>query len=266
MKPMTQKILLAVLAVVSIGTTGLVLLKGAIEQSSYEEHPTAATDSHGHDHSQHGPTAAIIKNTESQKADDFGPAPAFALVNQNGVPMTLDTFKGQAVITSFIFTRCQGPCPLISAQMSLISQKLAQGPYADKVKLVSFSVDPEFDTPPVLKEYAQRFEANTARWSFLTGSREDIWKLVGKGFMLALQNQPDDKTSPILHTTKLVLIDPQGHVRGHYDALDENSRQLMFSHLAQVLAGKPKATNQSTAGQTGQADQAGHSDHSGHAH
>lgn len=252
MKPVTQNVLLAVLAVVSIGTTGLVLLKGAIENASYEPQKQADADGagHGHNHQHHSSPAAIVKDAKAGELDNFGPAPAFTLVNQDGVPATLDTFKGKAVIASFIFTRCSGPCPMISSQMAALSYKLAQGPYSDRVALVSFSVDPEHDTPPVLKEYAQRFEANTTRWSFLTGSRKDIWQLVGKGFKLALMDQPDDKESPILHTTKLVLIDPQGQVRGYYDALNEESRAVLDSHLKQVMAEKPAAS---------------HTDHTGHA-
>lgn len=238
MKPVTQNVLLAVLAVVSIGTTGLVLLKGAIENASYQVQPVTAGE---HDHSQHGPAANIIDST-SDKPDNFGPAPSFTLLNQDATPVTLDTYKGKAVIVSFIFTRCTGPCPLISSQMATLSHKLAQGADHDRVALVSISVDPDFDTPPVLKAYAQRFEANTNRWSFLTGSRKDIWDMVSKGFKLALMDQPEDTSSPILHTTKLVLIDPQGQVRGYYDALDESSRAVLASHLTQILAQKPSAS------------------------
>jgi protein SCO1/2 len=239
-KPTTQKLLLAALAIVSVGTTGLVLLKGALEQTKYDpqyhmhahDHDHAGHH-HGHGHAHGGQMSQLV--TSGELPDNFGPAPAFNLVNQANEAVTLETYKGQAVIASFVFTRCFGPCPRISAEMQALQDQFAKSNLKDRVHLVSFSVDPTFDTPVVLTHYGQRFKADPAQWSFLTGSRADMWKMVTDGYKLALQDTPDDQVSPILHSTKLVLIDPQGQLRGYYDALNQESRELMLKHLNHLL-------------------------------
>ncbi len=241
MKPTTQKLLLVALAVVSVGTTGLVLLKGALENAKHDPqhhlHDLNHPHHHGHDHAHHGHGASQgPAATTSDTPETFWPAPAFNLTNQDNQPVTLETYKGKAVIASFIFTRCFGPCPRISAEMEKLQTRLATHPRKDSIHLVSFSVDPAFDTPAVLTHYAQRFGADTTRWSFLTGDRAAMWQMVVSGYKLALEDTPDDQVSPISHSTKLVLIDPQGQVRGYYDALDANSRALMLKHLDHVLA------------------------------
>lgn len=239
MKPTTQKLLLIALAVISLGTTGLVLVRGAIESARHDPQYHAHDPRHGthadHAHHHHHGPAAIVENTVADTPDQFGPMPAFDLIDQDAKAVSPDTFKGKAIIGCFIFTRCNGPCPVISLQMANLQKRLADHPQRDRIHQVSFSVDPTHDTPAVLTEYARQFDADTTRWSFLTGDRAGMWKLVTEGFRLALQDTPDDVVSPIAHSTKLVLIDPAGHLRGYYDALDADSRELMLKHLDYIL-------------------------------
>jgi protein SCO1/2 len=119
--------------------------------------------------------------------------------------------------------------------MTQLQKQIEQLPNKDKIALVSFSVDPDFDTPKVLTEYAGRFQADPAIWTFLTGSRDAMWQVVGQGFHLALQNQPENKTSPILHSTRLILIGPDSHIRGYYEALEADSRAKLMKDAALVL-------------------------------
>src|SRR5688572_4191564 len=90
-------------------------------------------------------------------------APAFALIDQNEKPVTLETLKGKPFIANFIFTNCAGPCPLMTQKMAKLQEAVPV-----EVKLVSFSVDPTTDRPAVLKKYAANFKADDARWHFLT--------------------------------------------------------------------------------------------------
>ncbi len=113
---------------------------------------------------------------QEKTSSEFSPYPAanFALTDQDGQPLSLSDLHGKIVVLDFIFTRCPGPCPLLSLKFSQLQQKLGERLGKDVV-LLSISIDPRHDTPAVLKEYAQRYSANPAGWKFLVGStRETI--------------------------------------------------------------------------------------------
>lgn len=231
MKPLTQNILLASLAVVSLATTGLVLARGAVKSAVQD----AKNAQHDHSMAGHVMSGSAIAEPAYGLPDDFGPAPTFNLVDQNGQAVTLDSFKGKAVIAAFIFTRCQGPCPMISSNMAQLQAEIQKRPDHDKIALVSFSVDPEYDTPAVLKQYASQYGADPKVWTFLTGDRDAMRKMVVKGFRLGLEDAPDNKESPIIHSTRLVLIGPKGHNLGYYQALDQESRTELMARIGKVL-------------------------------
>ena len=99
----------------------------------------------------------------------IAPAPEFALTSQDGAPVTLADFRGKVVAVTFIFTMCTATCPVLTPMMSFVQDQLGRD-FGAKIAFVSITVDPERDTPEVLKEYAQAFGANLAGWSFLTGA------------------------------------------------------------------------------------------------
>jgi cytochrome oxidase Cu insertion factor (SCO1/SenC/PrrC family) len=151
----------------------------------------------------------------------FGSVPAFSLLSQDRRPTTNNDFRGSVVIADFIFTDCAGPCPLMSAGMSEFQTSLADEP---KIRLLSFSVDPETDIPEVLKEYGQRFHANNDRWTFLTGDKVSIYNLTRSGFHLTVE--PD--SNAVTHSTKYVLIDKKSMIRGYYDSGDKASTDRLL--------------------------------------
>lgn len=140
--------------------------------------------------------------------DKRWPAPPFALTDQNDQPFTDRDLQGHPYIADFVFTQCAGPCPLITGKMAQL-QKMVN----PAVHLVSFSVDPQNDTPAALKEYAAKFNVDPARWHFLTGKPEAVYA-VTKGMKISAQAA--DAQSPIIHSTQLMLIDGEGQVRGIY--------------------------------------------------
>ena len=143
--------------------------------------------------------------------------PDFSLTERSGQTVTLATLKGKVWIADFIFTHCSGPCPMMTRQMSTLQAELAGEP---DVQLVSFTVDPARDTPARLEEYAQQFRAHPQRWFFLTGDRQTIFNLSTQGFKLATLVEGDEVATtdhPILHSTKFVLVDRAGQIRGYYD-------------------------------------------------
>lgn len=142
----------------------------------------------------------------------LGEVPDFALVDQDGAPVAAGDLEGGPWVADFVFTRCPDVCPAITATMKGLERDLAaEG--AD-VTLVSISVDPAHDTPPVLREYATRFGAGP-RWRFLTGSRDAVAALVKDGFKLGFADD-GPPTAPITHSDRFVLVDGQRRIRGYY--------------------------------------------------
>jgi len=145
--------------------------------------------------------------------------PEFTLVERSGRPATLAALRGRPWIADFIFTRCAGVCPAMTARMAALRTRLAGAP----VRFVSFSVDPGNDTPEVLARYAATAGAS-ADWWFVTGPMRDLHALSTEGFKLAaMENAPGASTAdgPFLHSSKFVLVDGEGWIRGYYDSEDE---------------------------------------------
>ena len=138
------------------------------------------------------------------------------LVDQNNQKVDSTLFTDSPSIVNFIFTRCQDICPALSQKMKFIHKQLPDA------KLVSISVDPEYDTPQILRQYGSRFEAGPS-WFFLTGTRDQITK-TNAVFQQAYKEERSDTDAPnILHSQKFILIDDSGFIRGFYD---DNSTDL----------------------------------------
>jgi protein SCO1 len=151
-------------------------------------------------------------------------APSFSLVNQDNRPMTDADLRGHVWVAAFIFTTCADTCPMMSAKMADL-QKTIHNP---SVKLVSFTVNPEHDTPAVLKEYAARYKADPSRWSFLTGTPRQMLD-VNAGMRVPFV--PASGDDPILHYDKFLLVDAAGQVRGLYGTR-ESDREKVMERLA----------------------------------
>ncbi|HEX7878544.1 MAG TPA: SCO family protein [Candidatus Eisenbacteria bacterium] len=150
----------------------------------------------------------------------FGPAPSFELVDQLGRPFSSTALAGRPWVADFVFTRCAGPCPLMTRRMAALVDTL--GPRTP-VKFVSFTVDPEYDTPAVLREYAGGFRADPDRWRFLTGLPADLHQVSVNGFHLAMGEAEADSATQLIsvaHSTRFILVDAAGQVRGYYDGED----------------------------------------------
>jgi len=159
-------------------------------------------------------------------------APAFTLTNRDGRTVRLQDLAGKPWIADFIFTRCPASCPMMTARLARLVREL---PKDLDARFVSFSVDPEHDTPAVLQRYAESYNAPD-RWFFLTGGRDEIFRLSRQGFKLGIEiPQPDPATAkpvePILHSTRFVLVDSQGRIRGYYDGFDEESMKKLEQDL-----------------------------------
>jgi len=149
----------------------------------------------------------------------YGQVPAFSLVDQHRQAVSNRTLQGSPWIADFIFTRCSGQCPMMSAQMAQIGSAVPEA-----IRLVSFTVDPAWDTPEVLANYARDYAADS-RWSFVTGDPDVIRRLCREGFQLSVSEESDPQQ--LTHSSRLALVDRDGRIRGYYEAGDEAAmRQL----------------------------------------
>jgi protein SCO1/2 len=190
--------------------------------------------------------AAATTALSAGAADDENPdqplrvtrdVPAFSLIDQNDKPVTLDSLKGKPFIANFIFTHCQGPCPVMTAKMATLQKSVP----AD-VKLVSFSVDPAQDRPDVLKTYATQFAADDARWHFLTvadpANARDIYDLAQR-MLLAAQPANEVAKTPVIHSEKFVLVDGDGVIRSYYNSSSAKQMEQLTSDARDLLEVPP---------------------------
>lgn len=141
-------------------------------------------------------------------AYDFA-APQFSLTDQEGKSISNKDLQGKLWIANFVFTRCAGPCPAMSAQMAALTRRIS----GDNMRFVSFTVDPTHDKPQVLREYAARYDADATRWLLLT-EPETSYLDIAEGFRVMAK--PSDGSHPIIHSERFFLIDSKGQVRGSY--------------------------------------------------
>ncbi|UYZ59887.1 SCO family protein [Hymenobacter latericus] len=157
--------------------------------------------------------------------------PRFTLLNQDSVTVTPATFAGKVYVADFFFTTCPSICPKMSSEMLRVYEKYKNDP---RVSFVSHTIDPEHDTLPVLRDYAQRLGVQNARqWHFVTAPRDTIYRLAGN-YMAAVER---DKTAPggAVHNGAFALVDPQGHVRGLYDGINPQEVDRLLKDLPVLL-------------------------------
>jgi protein SCO1 len=154
--------------------------------------------------------------------------PDFELVDQAGKKRSKSDLAGKVWIADFIFTTCPSICPRLTEKMSALSKRTVDAP---DLRYVSFTVDPETDTPEALAAFGAKYGADTARWSFLTGEPKHVEDVVLKGFKQVLSR---DSGGMIFHSERFVLVDKRGKVRGFYetephqlDALEKRARELL---------------------------------------
>jgi protein SCO1/2 len=169
---------------------------------------------------------------QSPGLDDFGPAPTFTLTDQAGQTVVDDTFRDQVVVVDFVYTGCRESCPLLTARMGALQERLRrEGLLGARVQLLSLTVNPTHDTPAVLRAYAEQHEATPDSWRFLTGPEDELMRVIVQGFLQAVVPLPatpgaaaesvadDGEGGEIMHSNRFVLIDRQGHMRAFYDGL-----------------------------------------------
>lgn len=153
------------------------------------------------------------------------PAPDFELVDQDGRTLRLSDLRGKALLVDFIFTRCPGPCPIQTAAHVSVQRRLPEA-LASRTHFVSITLDPDYDGPEQLREYARRHGAELASWSFLSGDPEDV-RSVAQAYYVAPSNASLGRAGPLDHVMARYLIDPQGRIARRYVGPDVTPDQLL---------------------------------------
>lgn len=160
----------------------------------------------------------------------------FQLIERSGRTVTKADLLGRPWAVCFIFTRCAGQCPRVTAQMRLLHDRLKR----HDVRLVSLSVDPEFDTPEMLSRYADQYGADPDRWLFLTGDRSAVYHLIRYGFQLPVKETQGTDRKPgfeVVHSKSILHVDASGRIVGKYDALkDTDMVALRRALIAECVA------------------------------
>jgi len=180
--------------------------------------------------------------TNAEEPRVLGAVPDFTLMNQGGHAFGNQFLKGKVWVANFIFTTCPNTCPEQSRRMRELQEKLETTPAWEVIRLISFSVDPETDTPDVLRAYAKVYEADPGHWHFLTGSRKAIWDLSKTGFKLDVGEAPPGGPSPLFHSPMLIVVDAVGRIRGYFDGMtDEGVEAVRVTALGLAEEAPPIA-------------------------
>jgi len=176
---------------------------------------------------------AIVTRTErTPPLERLAEVPDFALVDQNGHGFTGTDLEGKVWVADFIFTRCRSTCPMLTERLGTLAGELdPRGDWA----FLSVSVDPAYDTPPVLAAYAGEHAMDPDRWVLLTGDPDSVRTLITKGFFLSVEEGAGSAAEPILHSTRFVLLDRNREIRGYYEALDDEDLVRLRRDVGRLL-------------------------------
>jgi protein SCO1 len=164
-------------------------------------------------------------STEPKEPDLDYPVGEFSLTERSGKTVTDKDLRGQVWVGSFIFTRCNGPCPAVTNTMARLQKDLKDEMNAGKLKLVTFTVDPARDDLKALKEYANNRQADPNNWLFLTGDEKTIHTLMQEQFKQAVARKSGENVKEgdeFGHSTRLVLVDKSGVIRAMYEGLPDD--------------------------------------------
>ena len=179
-------------------------------------------------------TPAEVYASQAAQRDATGapavlwPAPAFASTSHRGARVTDDSLRGHIWIADFIFTQCTSSCPLITARMAMLQRRMTD----PSLRFVSFSVDPDHDTPEVLAAYAASWRPGERRWELLSTTREDLERVVAG--MHGVAERTGETKDPIAHTSLLFLVDAHGAVRGAYDSDDASAMDRLVAEASKL--------------------------------
>lgn len=163
----------------------------------------------------YGEKEVVTKIVDGKEVIDtiYHTIPDFKFVNQNGDTITKKDLEGKIYVANYFFATCPTICPKMAVNLKYVQDRFLETP---DVMIISHTVNPEHDSVPVLADYAKMVHANNQRWFFVTGNKEELYRLALEGYLL---NASEDVLAPggFLHSEQVVLVDKEGRIRGFYD-------------------------------------------------
>lgn len=199
-----------------LAIAGGLLISGCVRYKSEEKLPIL------------GPKEPIEKTVDGKLVVDtlYHTIPEFSFTNQNGEEVTEKEYQGKYYVTDFFFTSCPTICPLMTNNLLKVYEAFSE---EKDLRILSHTIDVRHDSVPVLKAYAEKLEVKAPRWNFVTGEKEEIYGIAEKYLVSAME----DENAPggYIHSGAIVLIDPEGRIRGYYDGTQEKDIQRLIRHL-----------------------------------
>jgi protein SCO1/2 len=178
------------------------------------------------------PTTKIVDG-KSVTDTIYHQVPYWSFINQDSVRVSQKEYDGQIYIVDFIFTTCPGICPVMSNHMGQLQFKLDK-PGLKEIPFISYSVNPEHDTPEILKQYGKDHDADFNRWTFLTGDKRKIYELGVEGYLVSTREDALAEGG-FLHSEKFILLDWDHHIRGFYNGTDINELSQLTDDIKILL-------------------------------
>jgi protein SCO1/2 len=164
----------------------------------------------------------------------YGEVTPFRLIDARGQPFDSARLNNKVWVTAFFFTTCSGICPIMTKNLKSLHDMYSASP---DVEFVSISVNPEQDTPEALAAYAQKYAADTGRWHFLTGAREDITRIATRNFKVGSVDEP------VFHSAYFILVDRGGRIRGYYEGTQGEEVKRLSKDLVRLYCPRLKILN-----------------------
>ena len=165
----------------------------------------------------------------SGKEENFT-VPSFSFTNQSNLALTDGFVEDKIWVADYFFTKCTSICPKLSSHLEKVQEAFKDD---SEVKLISFTVDPERDTPATLKTYAANYHANLSQWQFVTGSKKDLYSFARKGLFI-IATDGDGGADDFIHSENLVLIDKHKHIRGYYDGTSDTEVNQLIKDIKRL--------------------------------
>ena len=157
--------------------------------------------------------------------------PPFRFINQHGDTTGSELLEGKFFVADFFFTHCKGICPKMTSEMKRVQDAFSGN---ENLKLISFTVDPERDSPEALADYMELFNADPAMWTMYTGDKAELYHLARKGFFITAV-EGDGGEEDFIHSEKLVLVDAENRIRGYYDGTNPESVEQLIADIGKLM-------------------------------
>jgi protein SCO1/2 len=175
------------------------------------------------------PILGPVAQLENGKGS-YHQVPEFTFTDQNGESFQSGLLEGKIYVANYFFTSCPTICPQMSANLGTLHQRFRN----DKnLEILSFTVDPERDSPERMKQYGEKFESDPDQWHFLTGDKKELYKLARNGFFLSA-TEGDGGQYDFIHSENFVLVDGEGHIRGYYEGTKESSVEQISNDITKL--------------------------------